>query len=264
MKAMNRFKQKFTELKKKNQKAFVPYIMAGDGGIDCLVERLLTLEKFGAAAVEVGIPFSDPVADGPTIQLAGIRALKNGTTLTSVIKELEKARELVNIPIIIMTYLNPVYAYGIETFVHDIKKAGVDGCIIPDLPVEEEEIIEPMLKEAGIELIRLVTMTTPMERIETISKSGNGFLYTVTVKGITGVRQDYDQQLGDFLKAVKEISPIPVLAGFGVSTEEQVKKLSSYCDGVIVGSRIVELFAQGDLKSLEELMSVLLPEPKVL
>jgi tryptophan synthase alpha chain len=264
MKAMNRFKQKFTELKKKNQKAFVPYIMSGDGGIDCLVERLLTLEKFGAAAVEVGIPFSDPVADGPTIQLAGIRSLKNGTTLTSVIKELEKARELVNIPIIIMTYLNPVYAYGIETFVHDIKKAGVDGCIIPDLPVEEEEIIEPMLKEAGIELIRLVTMTTPMERIETISKSGNGFLYTVTVKGITGVRQDYDQQLGDFLKAVKEISPIPVLAGFGVSTEEQVKKLSSYCDGVIVGSRIVELFAQGDLKSLEELMSVLLPEPKVL
>ena len=169
-----------------------------------------------------------------------------------------------NIPIIIMTYLNPVYAYGIETFVHDIKRAGVDGCIIPDLPVEEEEIIEPMLREADIELIRLVTMTTPMERIETISKSGNGFLYTVTVKGITGVRRDYDQQLGDFLKAVKEVSPIPVLAGFGISSEAQVKKLSSYCDGVIVGSKVVELFEQNDLKSLEKLMSVLLPEQKVL
>jgi tryptophan synthase alpha chain len=261
---MNRFQEKFNELKEKNQKAFVPYIMAGDGGINCLAERLLTLEKFGAAAIEVGIPFSDPVADGPTIQMAGIRALKNGTTLTSVIKELAKSRESVTIPIIIMTYLNPVYAYGIETFVHDIKKAGVDGCIIPDLPVEEEEIIEPMLQEAGIELIRLVTMTTPMERIQTISKSGNGFLYTVTVKGITGVRQDYDQQLGDFLKAVKEVSPIPVLAGFGVSSEEQVKNLSSYCDGVIVGSKVVELFEQNDLKSLEKLMSVLLPEQKVL
>ncbi len=254
---MNRFQQKFSELKEKNQKAFVPYIMAGDGGLDCLTDRLLTLEKYGASAIEVGIPFSDPVADGPTIQLAGLRALKNGTTLTAVIKELAKARELVNIPIIIMTYLNPVYAYGIDAFVRDIKAAGVDGCIIPDLPVEEEELIEPTLKNAGIELIRLVTMTTPMERIASISKSGNGFLYTVTVKGITGVRQDYDQKLGDFLKAVKEISPIPVLAGFGVSNEEQVKKLSSYCDGVIVGSKVVDLFEKNDLESLEKLMSVL-------
>lgn len=257
---MNRIQQTFNELKRKNQKAFVPYIMAGDGGLDCLTERLMMLEKFGAAAVEVGIPFSDPVADGPTIQSAGIRSLKNGTTLTLVIKELAKAREFIKIPIVMMTYLNPVYAYGIESFVHDIKSAGVDGCIIPDMPVEEEEIIAPLLKEAGIELIRLVTMTTPKERIEMIAKKGNGFLYTVTVKGTTGVRNDYDQELGQFLKMVKDISPIPVLAGFGISNEEQAQELASFCDGVIVGSKIVDLFEKNDLQALKRLVAVLQPE----
>lgn len=260
---MNRIGQVFSDLSKKNQKAFVPYIMAGDGGLDCLIDRLQMLEKLGATAVEVGIPFSDPVADGPTIQLAGIRALKNGTTLTQVINELEKAKEMVNIPILLMTYFNPVYSYGIETFVHDITKAGVSGCIIPDLPVEEEDMIAPLLHQAGIELIRLVTMTTPLDRIETIAKRGNGFLYTVTVKGITGIRQDYDQELGNFLKAVKKLSPIPVLAGFGISSKEQVKELASYCDGVIVGSKVVDLFEKNDMQALGQLIASLQPEEKV-
>lgn len=260
---MNRIQEAFSELKKKNQKAFVPYIMAGDGGIECLIGRLKTLEKMGASAIEVGIPFSDPVADGPTIQLAGIRALENGTTLTMVIKELAKAKELIHVPILLMTYLNPVYSYGIESFVDDIKKAGIAGCIIPDLPVEEEEIITPQLKEAEIELIRLVTMTTPLERIQMIANKGGGFLYTVTVKGITGVRNDYDQQLGQFLEKVKEVSPIPVLAGFGISNEQQVRELSSYCDGVIVGSKIVDLFAKNDLESMNNLFAALREQHKL-
>lgn len=260
---MNRIQQAFDELNTRNQKAFVPYIMAGDGGLDCLTHRLQTLEALGVTAVEVGIPFSDPVADGPTIQRAGIRALENGTTLTGVIKEVAKARETVKVPILLMTYLNPVYSYGIDRFVHDIKKAGIDGCIIPDLPIEEEEMIAPQLSEAGIELIRLVTMTTPMERIETIAKKGSGFLYTVTVKGITGVRNEYDQNLSKFLKRVKEVSPIPVIAGFGISSEDQVKELASYCDGVIVGSKIVDLFEKKDMISLKSLVSVLQPEQNV-
>jgi tryptophan synthase alpha chain len=257
---MNRIQRAFNELKTKNQKAFVPYIMAGDGGLDCLTERLQTLEILGATAVEIGIPFSDPVADGPTIQSAGIRALKHGTNLTDVMKEVAKARKTVKIPLLLMTYLNPVYSYGVERFVHDSKKAGIDGCIIPDLPIEEEEIIVPLLNEADIELVRLVTMTTPIERIETIAKKGNGFLYTVTVKGITGVRNEYDHDLSTFLKRVKDVSPIPVLAGFGISNEEQVKELASYCDGVIVGSKIVDLFEQGDIASLKNLLSVLQKE----
>lgn len=260
---MNRIHQAFNKLKTRNQKAFVPYIMAGDGGLDCLTSRLQTLETLGATAVEIGIPFSDPVADGPTIQLAGIRSLKNGTTLSAVIKEVTKARQSVQVPFVLMTYLNPIYSYGIETFVHDIKQAGIDGCIVPDLPVEEEAIIAPQLNEAGIELIRLVTMTTPIDRIETIAKKGNGFLYTVTVKGITGVRNEYDDEVGEFLKRVKDVSPIPVLAGFGISSEDQVKELASYCDGVIVGSKIVELFEKDDISSLKNLMTVLQPEQNV-
>jgi tryptophan synthase alpha chain len=245
---MNRIQQAFNHLKNRNQKAFIPYIMAGDGGLNCLTERLQTLESLGVTAVEVGIPFSDPVADGPTIQRAGIRALHNGTNLTDVIKEVAKARKTVKVPLLLMTYLNPVYSYGIERFVQDSKVAGIDGCIIPDLPIEEEAIIAPQLAEAGIELIRLVTMTTPMERI----------------KGITGVRHEYDQELAQFLKSVKEVSPIPVMAGFGISNEDQVKELASYCDGVIVGSKIVELFEKDDIPAMKNLINVLHPEQNVL
>ncbi|MGZ4162177.1 MAG: tryptophan synthase subunit alpha [Neobacillus sp.] len=260
---MNRIEKTFSNLKKESRKAFVPYIMAGDGGMECLVERLAILEKFGATAIEVGVPFSDPAADGPTIQAAGIRALENGTTLRVIIEELAKARELVSVPILLMTYLNPIYAYGIDEFVKDISKAGVDGCIIPDLPIEEEDIIAPRLNQAKVELIRLVTLTTPIERIKTIASKGKGFLYTVTVKGITGTRNEYDNDLNQFLKKVKEISPIPVLAGFGISNGNQIKELTEFCDGVIVGSKIVDLFENNNLEEMEKLLSVFQNESKL-
>jgi tryptophan synthase alpha chain len=260
---MNRFEQAFTSLKENNRKAFVPYIMAGDGGLECLVDRLKLLEKFGATAIEVGVPFSDPVADGPTIQKAGIRALENGTTLKDIIAEIGIARQEVSVPILLMTYLNPIYCYGINDFVRDIHRAGVDGCIIPDLPIEEEDIITPQLEESGIELIRLVTLTTPLERIKSISEKGRGFLYTVTIKGITGARNVYESTLNQFLKEVKEVSPIPVLAGFGISNADQINELTKYCDGVIVGSKIVDLFNNNKLDELEELMSVYEAESEI-
>jgi tryptophan synthase alpha chain len=261
---MNRIQSTFSALREKNKKAFVPYIMAGDGGLETLVDRLALLEKFGATAVEVGVPFSDPVADGPTIQRAGLRALANGTTLRGIVQEIEKARKVVSIPIILMTYLNPIYSYGIAEFVRDIRNAGVDGCIIPDLPIEEEEIIAPELERAEVELIRLVTLTTPLERIKTISSKGKGFLYTVTVKGITGVRNEYDEELTNFIKSVTEVSSIPVMAGFGISSKEQIQEISKYCDGVIVGSKIVDLFEQDRLSEMEELMSIIKQETNVL
>jgi tryptophan synthase alpha chain len=260
---MNRFEKTFTALKENNSKAFVPYIMAGDGGLECLVDRLKLLEKFGATAIEVGVPFSDPVADGPTIQRAGIRALENGTTLKGIIEELGKARMEVNVPIVLMTYLNPIYCYGINKFVQDIRTAGVDGCIIPDLPIEEEGILTAQLEEAEIELIRLVTLTTPLERIKTIGSKGKGFLYTVTIKGITGARSEYDSELNQFLTNVKAISPIPVLAGFGISTQEQITDLTKYCDGVIVGSKIVDLFNTQNLLEMEKLMSMFKPTSEI-
>jgi tryptophan synthase alpha chain len=261
---VNRLEKTFRELKVNNRKAFVPYIMAGDGGLECLVDRLVMLENFGATAIEVGVPFSDPVADGPTIQRAGIRALENGTTLRGIISEIEKAKELVTVPIVLMTYLNPIYSYGIADFVNDINKAGVAGCIIPDLPIEEEEMIAPLLEAADIELIRLVTLTTPLERIKTIANKGNGFLYTVTVKGITGTRTDFDQEVSQFLSSVKSVSKIPVLAGFGISNQSQIQELTNYCDGVIVGSKIVDLFEKRDLEGLEKLMSVFKAEKNII
>jgi tryptophan synthase alpha chain len=260
---MNRIEQSFKALHGKERKAFIPYIMAGDGGLKSLTETLSTLEKFGATLIEVGVPFSDPVADGPTIQQAGIRALQNGTTLRGIIAELTKAREVVSIPIVLMTYLNPIYSYGISRFAQDIAKAGVDGCIIPDLPIEEEDLLVAELENAGIELIRLVTLTSPRERIKEISSRGKGFLYTVTVKGITGTRTEFDQEVVEFLKRVKEVSPIPVVAGFGISTESQIKELTPYCDGVIVGSKIVDLLNKKDIRGLESFMSVLKPERNI-
>ncbi|HLO13144.1 MAG TPA: tryptophan synthase subunit alpha, partial [Pseudoneobacillus sp.] len=140
-------------------------------------------------------------------------------------------------------------------FVKEISDAGVDGCIIPDLPIEEEDMIAPNLENVDVELIRLVTPTTPRERIKLISSKGNGFLYAVTVKGITGVRNEYDAELYQFLKSVQEISLIPVLAGFGISSEEQINKLTKHCDGVIVGSKIVDLFETNNLEEMEGLMS---------
>lgn len=260
---MNRIEQAFKTIKEQERKAFIPYFMAGDGGLNVLTERLITLEKYGATLIEVGVPFSDPVADGPTIQQAGIRALQNGTTLRGIIKELAKAREVVSIPIVLMTYLNPIYAYGISTFVQDIANAGIDGCIIPDLPMEEEDLLAAQFQDAGIELIRLVTLTSPSDRIKEIANRGRGFLYTVTVKGITGTRNEFDQEVVEFLKKVKEISPIPVIAGFGISNEKQIKELTPHCDGVIVGSKIVDLFNKNDINGLESFMAVLKPEGNI-
>ncbi|MFE8702723.1 tryptophan synthase subunit alpha [Cytobacillus sp. FJAT-54145] len=251
---MNRLQKTFQELRANNEKAFVPYIMAGDGGINGFKDRVIFLEKCGATAIEIGIPFSDPVADGPTIQDAGIRALKEGVTLKDVLQAVAELRPIVSIPLVLMTYMNPIYAYGIGSFIIEAKKAGVDGCIIPDLPIEEEEMIAPHLEDAGMELIRLVTLTSPIERIEAISKRGNGFLYAVTVTGITGARTTFNESIGDYLNRLKEVSPIPVLAGFGISTPEQVVEMSQFCDGVVVGSKIVELFHENKHDEIAKLV----------
>ncbi|WP_174733078.1 tryptophan synthase subunit alpha [Mesobacillus harenae] len=249
---MNRIEKAFHQTERKS---FVPYIMAGDGGLDTLKDRLLFLEKSGATAVELGIPFSDPVADGPTIQQAGIRALKAGTTLRKTLKAISECRNEVSIPLIVMTYINPVLSFGIDAFAEAAAAAGIDGCIIPDLPIEEEHLISGALEGKAIELIRLVTITSPPERIKAIVSRGNGYIYAVTVAGITGTRSGFNPDLGAFLQKVKELSPIPVLAGFGISTPDHVRDVSKYCDGVIVGSRIIDLFEQNELDEIKKLIS---------
>lgn len=236
------------------KKAFVPYIMAGDGGLETLKEKLLFLQESGADAIEIGIPFSDPVADGPTIQRAGIRALNQGTTLKKVLEDIKVYQKELSIPMILMTYLNPLIAFGIEKFSKEAGKAGISGCIIPDLPIEEEDFILSSLEGENISLIRLVTLTTPAERIKEIAKRSTGFIYAVTISGTTGTRSRFSEDLGTFLSSVKNESSVPVLAGFGVSTAEQVEEVCKYCDGVIVGSKIVELFDQGALVEIKKLV----------
>jgi tryptophan synthase alpha chain len=251
---IKRLNDSFEKVSLLGEKAFVPYIMAGDGGLDILEDRVKLLDQYGATAIELGIPFSDPVADGPTIQEAGIRALKHGVTLKSVLSELMKFKETRKIPIVIMTYLNPVFAYGIQEFASDCAEAGVDGIIIPDLPLEEENIISPSLQKEEIALIRLVSITSTEERKMEIANLTEGFLYAVTVAGITGARDSYQKDVGSYLEKLKEISKVPVLAGFGVATTDHVRQLGQYCDGVVVGSKIIELFQQNDIETIQQLI----------
>lgn len=243
-----------TALTNKGKKVFVPYIMAGDGGLESLREKLTFLQDSGADAIEIGIPFSDPVADGPTIQRAGIRALKEGTTLKKVLNALKEYKDEVRVPLILMTYLNPLIAYGYEQFAEDAQKAGVAGCIIPDLPIEEEALILPYLEKESLTLIRLVTLTTPIERIREIAEKSAGFIYAVTVTGTTGTRNEFSSDLAGFLKTVKSLSSVPVLAGFGVSNKEHIQEVCKHCDGVIVGSKVIDLFEQEKYEEIQNLI----------
>lgn len=236
-------------------KAFIPYIMAGDGGLQNLREQLLFLQESGATAVELGIPFSDPVADGPTIQEAGKRALTSGVTLRGVLEEIGRIRHEITIPIVLMTYLNPVFRYGIEKFAQDCAEAGVSGLIVPDLPLEESAMVKEEFSKYDLALVQLVSLTSPQERIERIAKASEGFLYAVTVTGITGARAEFTANVGEHLAKLKEVSPVPVMAGFGISTPKQVREMGKLADGVIVGSRIVDALHDGNLDCIRELIA---------
>ena len=235
-------------------KAFIPYIMAGDGGLETLKPTILKLQQFGVTAIEVGIPFTDPVADGPTIEQAGERALSHGVTLRNVLAELTSFAEQIHIPLIAMTYLNPVLAYGIQNFARDAKKARIEGLIIPDMPYEESALLHPALQAQSISLVQLVSLTSPAERIKKLAQASEGFIYAVTVNGITGERGSFSSHLKVHFDNLKELCNIPVLAGFGISTPEQIKGFNEFADGVVVGSKIVAALQQQDWATIEALV----------
>jgi tryptophan synthase alpha chain len=241
------------ELEKGN-KLFIPYIMAGDGGIGIFIDTLKQLEEAGASAIEVGIPFSDPVADGPTIQKAGKRALKEGITLAQILDELVLRREEIGIPIVFMTYINPVYKFGINRFFNRCEEAGVDGLIIPDLPAEHLDLIYAPARDHGIAIIQLATLTSPSERINELAQLTEGFLYAVTINGTTGARNEVNKKISAHLQVLKEYSKVPVLAGFGISTPEHVKEITEECDGVVVGSKIIDLLQENNINEIKELI----------
>jgi tryptophan synthase alpha chain len=244
---------KYLTTKRENGAALVvPYIMAGDhkNGLDGLAETIDFLQNAGASAIEIGIPFSDPVADGPIIQEAGIRALTKHVSIFQIMKKLQTIET--KIPLAIMSYFNPIYNYGIEKFAADLQGTCVKGLIIPDLPFEHGDYVEPFLQDTDVSIVRLVSLTTPKERQKTLVEDAQGFIYAVAVNGTTGVGRNYKENIYEHLAYLKGESKIPVLAGFGVSNIEQVRNFGKVCDGVIVGSFIVNALHNGEKEKVAE------------
>lgn len=241
---MSRLTARFKALQATNSKALVTFITAGDPDLAVTAEMIYLLEESGADIIELGVPFSDPMADGPTIQLSSERALASGTTLHGILELVGKIRLRSEIPIILMGYLNPVHAYGYDCFCRDAANAGVDGVLLVDMPPEESREFTNQAKHYGLDVIFLLTPTSDIARIRTVEKIGSGFVYYVTVTGVTGARTSVSKTLADELFSVKQNISLPVVAGFGVSTPGQAAEVAALADGVVVGSAIVRLFEE--------------------
>lgn len=240
----SRIHNRFNQLHKQGGKALVTFITAGDPDLATTAALLPRMAAAGADIIELGIPFSDPMADGPTIQRASERALASGVTLEAVLAMVSRVRDQVSSPIVLMGYSNPIYSYGWQRFAQDAVAAGVDGLLLVDLPPEEAGELLPAARAAGLEVIFLLTPTSDQARIKQVSRYGSGFLYYVTVTGVTGARQSVSNSLEDELKTIRSAIKLPVVAGFGISTPEQAAQVATAADGVVVGSAIVKLFEQ--------------------
>ncbi|HEY8424236.1 MAG TPA: tryptophan synthase subunit alpha [Clostridia bacterium] len=231
----------------KKGKVLITYIMAGDPDLDKTYDIVLKLEKLGVGIIELGIPFSDPSADGSAIVRAGVRALQNNYAIEDYFKLIEKIRQASQIPLVIMCYANTVFTYGIDRFFARLKAAGGDGVIIPDVPYEESEEFAPYAKSHGIDYIPLVSPASK-DRIEMITKDATGFVYCISSFGVTGVRDTIDHKIHKIYDAVK----IPKAVGFGISKIEHIKELSKYFDGIIIGSKIVEFIENNQYDEMEK------------
>jgi tryptophan synthase alpha chain len=239
---MNRIEEMFRQLRQQKKKALIPYLTAGFPSLEDTSKLVLEFEKQGANLIELGVPFSDPLADGPVIQNASQEALKNKITLAKVIEQVENLRKITEIPIVLLTYYNPVYHYGVERFVRDASQNGVDGVIIPDLPPEEADVLKRSSLEYDFSTIFLLAPTSTDERIRLVAESSTGFIYFVSVTGVTGEREILPK-LEDRIKKVRNYTEKPIGVGFGVSKPEHVREISQYADAVIVGSAIIsEIF----------------------
>ncbi len=224
-------------------KAFIPFLTAGDPNLEKTEEFILEMERSGADLIEIGIPFSDPIAEGIVIQEADIRALASGTTTDKIFDMVATVRPQVRIPLVFMTYLNPVFHYGYERFFSRCQEAGIDGIIIPDLPFEEKGELDDIAAAHGVDLISMIAPTSE-ERIQKIAAEAKGFLYVVSSMGVTGVRSEITTDLGAILENIRKATDVPACVGFGISTPEQAAEIAGIADGVIVGSAIVRLAEQ--------------------
>lgn len=241
---MSRIENRFKEFSGKGEKALITYIMAGDPSLADTERLIPELERAGVDLIELGIPFSDPLADGPTIQKAAVRALDNGVSLRDAIDLVKRVRKISQIPLIFMSYYNPIFKYGEERFVRDAAKAGVDGVIVPDLPPEEAGGLIAHSRKSGLDTIFLLAPTSDEERIKKVCRTSTGFIYYVSLTGVTGAREGLSKDIRSMVKKIKSYTKTPVAVGFGISRPEQAKELSSFADGVIVGSAIVKVMEE--------------------
>jgi tryptophan synthase alpha chain len=233
----------FDALKNRGQSALIPFIMAGDPDLETTEVLVSKMVEAGADIVELGVPFSDPLADGPTIQSASQRALRNGTNLKEILYLTERLKGI-TVPLVLMTYFNPVFKYGLKEFAEDCQKSGVSGVIIPDLPPEEAGPWVEEARRARLDTIFLIAPTSSPERIKVVSRCSRGFIYYVSVTGVTGTRERLPEELELTVKGIKEQTRKRVAVGFGISTPEQAKGISHFADGVIIGSAIVKMIEE--------------------
>ncbi len=236
---MSRITDLFTRLKQNDKKAFVAYITAGDPTAEFSENLIYELDKAGVDLLEIGVPFSDPLADGPTIQEASIRALKHNINLETIFNIVANVREKIELPMILFTYLNPVYKYGMKRFVEDMKQSGLDGALILDLSAEESEDYRKDMRDAGLDTIFIVAPTTDNDRLKMIADCSTGFIYYVSRAGVTGEQSDLDSEIFSNVNRIRGLTDKPVAIGFGISTPQQVKTVAQYGDAVVVGSAIV-------------------------
>ncbi|WP_394708555.1 tryptophan synthase subunit alpha [uncultured Desulfuromusa sp.] len=238
---MSRIDTTFAALKERQETALIPFVTAGDPDLKVTADIILTLVEAGADLIELGVPFSDPMADGPTIQAASERALAAGTTLSGVLQLVAEVRQKTEIPLVLMGYYNPVFCYGAERFARDAAAAGVDGLLLVDLPHEEATEISALMHESGIALITLLAPTTPRERMERLAAAAEGYLYYVSMTGVTGAKKISPQDIQPAVEDIKKMTAVPVGVGFGITTVADAQAVGAFADGVVVGSALVKI-----------------------
>jgi tryptophan synthase alpha chain len=235
----------FDERRDQGRAALIPYVTAGYPRGEDTVEVLRTVADAGADVLELGLPFSDPLADGPTIQRSSFEALEGGTTTASALSDLARFREVRDTPVVLFTYLNPVLRYGVDAFLDDALEAGAQGLLVTDLPVGADPPLEDRIRRAGIDLIRLVAPTTPPERIPLVAEGCSGFLYYISRTGVTGARSRLRESLRDEVRTLRGAVSLPVAVGFGISSPDQAADVAAVADGVVVGSALIQALGEG-------------------
>lgn len=247
---MSRITETFAKLKQAGRKAFMPYLMAGDPDLQTTIALLETAEQSGADLVELGVPFSDPMADGPTIQLAAERSLRSGTTVRGVLETLAKARERVSLPVMLMGYYNPFFQYGLERLCREAATAGADGLIVPDVQTDDAAELRPHADKYGMDTVFLIAPTSTPARLKAVARESRGFVYAVSLTGVTGKRDRLPPELSGFIRDARRQISLPLCVGFGIGTPELAAEAAGLADGVISGSAVVhcvaEAVARGD------------------